>query len=285
MMGKLVTAYRASKILYNFLKSNQERICAPYLIPANVCSNLPETLEVAGVDYRLVDIDARTLCMDEKYVLEHAKEISGIVMVHTYGVETDFSSFYRQLRAANPDILIVDDRCLCMPSFEPNTYDADLVLYSFSEKKQVNLGKGSMAYVSENVQHEDCPNPTQSFLTNEEWILNKQNVLATMDAAIAHKEKLNAIYRKALPKAIQLPEAYQHWRFNILVEKKDEILNALFAEGLFASSHYKALGEQSTPIASNLANHVINLFNDEYFTEEQAKKICGIINKKIGNGI
>ena len=276
-MAIRVTAYRASKILYNFLKSNQERICAPFLIPANVCSNVPDTLDEAGADYLLVDIDAKKLCMDEQYVLEHAKEISGIVMVHTYGVETDFAPFYRQLRAANPDILIVDDRCLCMPSFEPNTYDADLVLYSFSEKKQVNLGKGSMAYVDENVRYDDYPNPAQSFLTNEEWKLNEGEVLAAMDAAIAHKEKLNAIYRKELPKSIQLPEAYQHWRFNILVQNKDEILKALFNAGLFASSHYKALGEEPAPIAMNLSSYVINLFNDSYFTEEQARKCCEII--------
>ena len=279
MDNQIKLAYRASKIFDNFLKSNQERIRAPFLIPANVCSNVPETLEVAGVDYWLVDIDARTLCMDEQYVQDHAKEISGIVMVHTYGVETDFASFYRQLRATNPDILIVDDRCLCMPSFEPYTYDADLVLYSFSAKKQVNLSKGSMAYVGENVRYEECPIPKQSFLTNEEWKLNEGEVLAAMDAAIAHKEKLNAIYRKVLPTSIQLPEAYQHWRFNILVQNKEEILKALFDAGLFASSHYKALSEESAPIATNLSAYVINLFNDSYFTEEQAKKCCEIINK------
>lgn len=276
-MGKLVTAYRASKILYNFLKSNQERIKKPFLIPANVCSNVPETLEVAGVNYRFVDIDVRTLCMDEQYVLDHAKEISGIVMVHTYGVETDFAPFYQQLRAANPDILIVDDRCLCMPSFESNTYDAYLVLYSFSEKKQVNLGKGSMAYVSENVRFEECPIPAQSFLTNEEWKLNRQNVLTTMDAAIAHKEKLNAIYRKELPKIIQLPEAYQHWRFNILVPNKEEMMQAIFDAGLFASGHYAPQSDEC-PVAAKLYEHVINLFNDEYFTEEQAIKTCEVIN-------
>lgn len=275
----MVTAYRASRILYNFLKSNQERIHAPFLIPANVCSNVPEILDEASVKYQLVDIDARTLCMDEQYVLDYAKEISGIVMVHTYGVETDFAPFYRQLRAANPDILIVDDRCLCMPSFEPNTYDADLVLYSFSEKKQVNLGKGSMAYVSEHVRYEECSIPAQSFLTKEKWNLNEGEVLAAMDAAIAHKEKLNAIYKKKLPKEIQLPGAYQHWRFNILVQNKEEILKALFDAGLFASSHYKALSEESAPIATNLSAHVINLFNDFYYTEEQAIKTCEIIKK------
>lgn len=259
------------------MKSNQERICAPFLIPANVCSNVPETLAEAGVSYRLVDININTLCMDEQYVIDHAKEISGIVMVHTYGVEMDFAPFYRQLRAANPDILIVDDRCLCMPSLEPQTYDADLVLYSFSDKKQVNLGKGAMAYANENVRYEECPIPAQSFLTNEEWKLNEGEVLAAMDAAIAHKEKLNAIYRKELPKSIQLPDAYQHWRFNILVQNKEAILKALFEAGLFASSHYKALSEGPAPIASNLSAYVINLFNDSYFTTEQAKQCCEII--------
>lgn len=283
-MGKLVTAYRASKILYNFLKSNQERIDAPFLIPANVCSNVPETLDEAGVKYRFVDIDARTLCIDEKYVLDHAKEISGIVLVHTYGVEFGFEEFYQQLREKNPDIFIVDDRCLCMPSFEEQTYDADLVLYSFSEKKQVNLGKGSMAYVSENVRYDECPIPAQSFLTNEEWTLDKQAVLTTMDAAIAHKEKLNAIYRKSLPKSIQLPEAYQHWRFNILVPNKEQIMLAIFDAGLFASGHY-ASQSHNCPVAGKLYEHVINLFNDEYFTEEQVKAVCIIINEKIGYGI
>lgn len=260
------------------MKSNQERIHAPFLIPANVCSNVPETLEVAGVAYRLVDIDARTLCMDEQYVLDHAKEISGILMVHTYGVETDFAPFYRQLRAINPDILIVDDRCLCMPSFEPQSYDADLVLYSFSEKKQVNIGKGAMAYIGENVRYEECPIPAQSFLTNEEWVLNEGEVLAVMYAAIAQKEKLNAIYRKELPKAIQLPDAYQHWRFNIIVPNKEDILNALFDAGLFASGHYNPQSDGCN-VASNLYTHVINLFNDFYYTEEQAIKTCEIIKK------
>ncbi len=274
----MVTAYRASKILYNFLESNQERICAPFLIPANVCVDVPRTFDEAGVPYQYVDIDVQTLCMDEAYVLNHAIECSGVLMVHTYGVECDFEEFYQQLREKNPNILLVDDRCLCMPSLEPDTYGADLVIYSMGDKKQVNLHKGAIGYIAKDVaytNHEVC----EGFLTNEDWHLNEGELSAVMDAAIAHKEKLNAIYRNALPKTIQLPEAYQHWRFNILVENKEEILKALFAEGLFASSHYKALGDQSTPIASNLANHVINLFNDEYFTEDQAVKSCEIINE------
>ena len=106
----------------------------------------------------------------------------------------------------------------------------------------------------------------------------KKTLLAKMDAVIMHKEKLNAIYRKNLPAAIQLPAPYQHWRFNIIVPNKEDVLNALFDAGLFASGHYNPQADGCN-IASNLYTHVINLFNDFYYTEEQAIKTCEIINR------
>ena len=102
-------------------------------------------------------------------------------------------------------------------------------------------------------------------------------LLSKMDATIAHKEKLNAIYQKALPKSIQLPEAYQHWRFNIMAPNKEEVMQAIFDAGLFASGHY-APQSDVCPVAAKLYEHVINLFNDEYFTEEQAIRTCEVIN-------
>ena len=67
--------------------------------------------------------------------------------------------------------------------------------------------------------------------------------------------------------------------FNILTDKKEQILDALFAEELFASSHYKTHAE--TMNADNLHRNVINLFNDSYYSEEQALRTCEIINKII----
>ena len=40
-----------------------------------------------------------------------------------------------------------------------------------------------------------------------------------------------------LTKGIQLNNIYQNWRFNILVENKEEVLNAIFEKGLFASNN------------------------------------------------
>ena len=60
-------------------------------------------------------------------------------------------------------------------------------------------------------------------------------------------------------------------------------MNAIFANGLFASSHYASLAGIMTngraPIAESLADEVVNLFNDHHFTIEMAERVCEIIVK------
>ena len=57
----------------------------------------------------------------------------------------------------------------------------------------------------------------------------------------AHKEKINAIYRSFLPKENTLEDTFQQWRFQILVPKKEMLLQKIFENNLFASSHYASL--------------------------------------------
>lgn len=204
--------------------------------------------------------------------------------MHTYGVETDFAESFAKFRERNPKIAIIDDRCVCMPEVQIDESAADMVQFSTGEKKPVNLGIGGIGFVADGWKYAECEVDENEVLNNTEWELNDDVLLSKMDATIAHKEKLNAIYRRALPKRIQLPESYQHWRFNIMVPNKEQIMQAIFDAGLFASGHY-APQSSDCPVAAKLHKHVINLFNDEYFTEAQAKAICGIINEKIGYGI
>lgn len=277
-MSKQVTSYRANKILFNFLKSNH--LTGTLILPANICPDVVDTLRYAGNPLHFVDIDARTLCMDWQQVQSVANKAAVVLAVHTYGIEEDFNEQFATLRAVNPCIAIIDDRCLCMPELnEPNS-TGDLVLYSTCSKKQVDLGLGGIGYVADGRNYEEIAVPENDVLINESWLLDEKSLLAKMDAVIKHKEKLNAIYRKNLPAAIQLPAPYQHWRFNIIVPNKEEILNALFDAGLFASGHYMPQAEGCN-VATNLYNNVINLFNDFYYTEEQTRRTCEIIQKLI----
>lgn len=275
---KLVTANRANKILYNFIQAN--KITGKVLLPVNICTDVVATLQYAGLILKFVDIQADNLCINQEAVLSLAKEASMLLFVHTYGVENDFYDFFQEVKEVHAGIVIMDDKCLCMPDLHVEESPADLVLYSTGAKKIVDLGGGAIGYVSDQWKYDEIEVEPNEYLTNEMWLLDTKQLYMKMDAMIAHKEKLNAVYRKMLPSTIQLPDAYQHWRFNIITDKKNEILKALFAEGLFASSHYMSLSNDCM-IAQNLHKYVLNLFNDQYYTEEQAIRTCEIINSII----
>ena len=279
---KLVTAYRANKILFNFIEVNH--ITGKVILPANICVDVVNTLRYAGLELVFVDVQANNLCINQSSVLQLAPSAAMLLFVHTYGVEDEYHEFFAQVKEVNPNIIIVDDKCLCLPDLNVDETPADLVLYSTGAKKMVNLGGGSIGYVADQWKYDEIKVESNEYLTNEMWLLDTKQLYMKMDAMIAHKEKLNAVYRKMLPSAIQLPDAYQHWRFNVLTDKKDEILKALFAEGLFASSHYKSLSDDCV-IAQNLHEHVLNLFNDQYYTEEQAIRTCEIINSILGESL
>ena len=276
---KLVIANRANKILFNFVKSNH--VVGKVLLPANICESVVYTLRYAGVDCEFVDIQADNLCIDQTAVLQLAPSAAMLLFVHTYGVENEFHEFFAQVKEVNPNIIIVDDKCLCLPDLNVDETPADLVLYSTGAKKMVNLGGGAIGYIADQWEYDEVDVEPNEYLNNERWLLDTKQLYIKMDAMISHKEKVNAIYRNSLPESIQLPAQYQHWRFNILTDKKDEILKTLFAEGLFASGHYESQCENCS-VASNLNRYIINLFNDGYITVEQAKNICDIINKQLG---
>ena len=276
---KLVTANRANKILYNFVKSNH--VEGKVLLPANICESVVYTLRYAGVICEFVDVQANNLCIDQSAVLQLAPSAAMLLFVHTYGVEDEYHEFFAQVKEVNPNIIIVDDKCLCLPDLKVEETPADLVLYSTGTKKMVNLGGGAIGYIADQWEYDEVEVEPNEYLNNDTWLLDTKQMCIKMDAMISHKEKVNAIYRNSLPESIQLPAQYQHWRFNILTDKKDEILKTLFAEGLFASGHYKSQCENCT-VAGNLNRYVINLFNDEYITIEQAHTICDIINNQLG---
>lgn len=277
---KLVTAYRANKILFNFIEVNH--ITGKVILPANICVDVVNTLRYAGLELVFVDVQANNLCINQSSVLQLAPSAAMLLFVHTYGVEDEYHEFFAQVKEVNPNIIIVDDKCLCLPDLNVDKTLADIVLYSTGAKKMVELGGGAIGYIADQWEYDEVQVEPNEYLNNEQWLLDTKQLYIKMDAMISHKEKLNAIYRENLPESIQLPAQYQHWRFNILTDKKDEILKALFAEGLFASNHYQSLSPDC-PIANNLHNYVINLFNDQYYTEEQAVKTCEIINNILNN--
>lgn len=310
-----VFAPRASSILYNLLLSLEDQ--RPFLLPANVCPVVPLTFRKAGRRFSFVDIDESDLCMDPEQCLDRLRDgregFAGVLYVRTYGVEADADSFFGAAKELRPDLLWIDDKCLCPPDCAGTHLSpyADATLFSTGRAKHVDLGFGGFAHLGKGVPYRrrngryvkadleeierdakqavalrvpfeggagdwlDLSEPALS------WETHERSVLETLPGVDEHKRRLNAIYTSALPEEIRLPERFQRWRFNIAVPEPDRLVERLFAAGLFASRHYAPLegsfGEGRFPVAERLHGQVVNLFNDRYFDEELAERAAKIV--------
>ncbi len=117
------------------------------------------------------------------------------------------------------------------------------------------------------------------------WYDYRQQIEDGVKASLRHRAAINEIYAERLPPEIQYPPEYQTWRFNLRLKNKEQILEAIFASGAFASSHYASLAgimaPGQCPQAETLADEIINLFNDHHFDPQQAEEVCAVIMENL----
>lgn len=316
---RISQAPRASAILYHLLVSQANHL--PWLLPANICPIVPITFFKARVSFEFVDISAGTLHTDleKAEVLIKTRKYGGLLYAHTYGEASTPREFFANVKSIDPEFLILDDRCLCIPDLLPDiNSSADVTLYSTGYAKIVELNFGGYAFMKENVRYqpeqlsftpqdhdeleksykESVSKDTRFIYHDTDWLETDSSLRALpawydyrhqiesqLNSSLTQRSMLNDIYASRLPEEIQLPRAYQTWRFNIRVNNKKRIMNAIFNAGSFASSHYASMagimsGGEAIQ-AEKLASEVINLFNDYHFSVEQAEQVCGIIMENL----
>src|SRR5688572_73149 len=313
---QIVQAPRASAILYNLLVSRASDL--PWLMPANICPIVPITFFKAHVPFEFVDISPETLQMDREQAqaLIAKRSYGGVLYAHTYGESSTPTDFFAKIKSLDPELLILDDRCPCIPDLEPDhNSGADVILYSTGYAKIVELNVGGYAFMTDEVPYqpqqlsfsaqahdelelaykESISKNTKFIYRDTDWLETtsdlpkwsdySQQIRNGLKKSMEQRVTLNAIYAANLPVEIQLPNAYQLWRFNILVKNKRRIYEAIFKAGLFASSHYVSLaGIMSAgraPQAEALSHEIINLFNDHHFSAQQARQVSAVIVENI----
>lgn len=308
----ILTANRASAVLCNFLRS--KAFSRPFLLPANACPVVPLSFQKAGVDFEFADIDD-THAMSQ--TLAKAKIASGryagLVFIHSYGRRFDNSAFYRELKEVAPDLCIIDDRCLCPPELTgQQPENTDLVLYSTGYAKYVELLFGgfgvTQSVVDDSFEYkfsEQDESRQQDYIktclrdgrpydlpADYPWLNGSglpmsqasyfDRIREMMPGARDQRSRINQIYRTHLPEAIQWGPDYENWRFMVSVEKRDDVLNAIFASGLFAGANYPSVSylfkKQHSPRAEEEAMHTLNLINNHRVDEAFALNICEVIN-------
>ena len=303
---------RASNILYLFLKNlNKKNIS--FIIPGNICPIVPAIFIKAKVKFEFIDIDLKTFEINLEILKDkiNSKKNYGILWLSGYGRCKNNNHIFKFIKEVNPDNVIIDDRCLSIPKIISKNKFVDLILYSTGYSKFVDLGYGGYAYskipirtINANYDisnlNDLLKNFNYSILKNKKidnkiiktnWInlennINEYNYFKQIRDILPkikkHKKKINNIYFKNLPNDILIKEEYNNWRFNIMVKNKQKLLNKIFSNNLFASSHYYPSNELFDSI--NLPNvkvvyeSIINLFNDFRFNEDKAYMISNIIN-------
>ena len=156
----------------------------------------------------------------------------------------------------------------------PLTPGASCVLYSVGHAKPVDLGSGGFARLApETAHHRHRTSFDRRALTRAEsaykraiaesrpvapevwrsdwldlrppkraWAEAREEIRAALPRIARHRERLNGIYRDAIPAEARLGSEYDGWRFQILAPEPDALIEELFAAGLFASRHYASLG-------------------------------------------
>jgi len=307
---RIVQAPRASAILYSILTSQNES--KPWLLPANICPIVPVTLLKARVPFEFVDISPESLHMDLQQVEDRIKtrKFGGLLYAHTYGEPSTPIDFFNAIKSLDPELLIVDDRCLCIPEFEAHSA-ADVILFSTGYAKIVDLHFGGYALLRNGLTYQPANLPfnaddydeieraykkavqvrTRFIYHDMDWLETdaslperddyRLQIQSSLKVSLAQRGRLNEIYASRLPLEIQLPQKYQMWRFSIRVKNRSRVMQAISEAGLFASSHYASLAgimaEGSAPHADTLAGEVINLFNDQHFDADRAAQACDLI--------
>lgn len=311
----IATANRACSLLYSFIKEHASGV---WLLPVNVCPDVPLTFYLAKVPFLFVDIDPETLCINigevERVLYQSPSKYKGVLFVRTYGALKDTSREFEQIKSISKDVLIIDDRCLCVPERNPQFWNADMLLYSTGHCKQIDLDGGGLAFYKEGTKFRidnmllyDGTNEEalykqafssekpftnipqgwlkmDSYLSVEEYFAKIENLISDR---IKQRELINEIYSNRLPLSIQFDKEYQSWRFNIRVDAslKEQVLENLFNNGLFASNHYhsanRLFDNTRFPVSDSLYTSVINLFNDKNYSTEKAIETCIVINRVI----
>lgn len=288
---------RASAILFDLATTLPSD--APFLLPVNVCTIVPQTLAAAGRRFELVDIDPVSLDMDREQTLHRLRNgrYAGVLFVRPYGSMRDVEPFFAAIKNAAPDALLIDDRCLCRPDFDGSTSSphADVTLYSTGRAKYVDLGGAGFAYVRDVTAAtgvrspgvvENAPEWLELGAPRETWEAQRKRGLLERDRIDEVKRSLNEIYRAEIPPHVQYPPELCEWRFNVRVDDAAALVSSIFAGGLFASRHFApiaaAFGDvRHYPAAERVHATIVNLFNDRYFDAEKARRTAEIVRTHV----
>lgn len=303
-------ANRALGILYNFLLHECKHINT-WLLPSQVCFSIP---------FLFLNLNKKIIFYDFGFSYNNITnnitntDTDGVLIVDYFGSNWKDEDI-RLIKSMSA--CLIHDKCLSIYDINAN-YEADLTIFSSGLGKIANLGYGGLGIVKKNINMAfsndiDTSNYHKRYASKDtfwkhvingrkdfslaatkgHWIdtgnssinSNYESMfLEQQKLSIAHKVLLNEVYMNIIPRELHFSQVSNIWRFNLLVDDNKKLLQAIFTNNLFASSHYAnaakyILHQKDLVISEFIERHIVNLFNDFSFSIDQAEKCATLICK------
>lgn len=174
-------------------------------------------------------------------------------------------------------------------------YDADKWEYSdYSEQYNAEEDENIFYHLKQcrlhdwSFTYDDCnwlqftKSKELSELSDEQYL---KKVAEQVNRSMEHKMKINAIYDKDIPEEIKMDGVFHNWRYMLLLPHpglQQRILSELQNKGLYASPHYRSVAfmfkHQHCLNAEREAPLLLNLFNEQKYSEDMARETSKIVN-------
>ncbi len=253
-------------------------------------------------------------------IAQSPSEYAGVLYIYTYGAEIDVRHAIRGFKETHPSVILIEDKCLCRPELtEDEEAPADVTLFSTGYAKYVDIGMGGYAFIKDDLsyRHHGTAYDSGADANLDEAIKNAVRTREKLSPsafsgnwlsgvgmglqadgyfaevgrnildAKQKKAQLNGVYRSMMSADYCLPDTHSHWRFNILINEPEKLVREFFDRGLFASRHYCPIERYDSTVSGEprvagwLYDHVVNLFNDKYYSSEQAELTGDLVVKHV----
>lgn len=247
--------------------------------------------------------------------------VEGIVYVRTYGTVLDVSGFFAQVKSVSPESLIIDDLCLTFPEFDlaDTSTQSDACLYSTGYGKCVDLGFGGYALLRDGVSYHSNYHgnagtsrkkfeeldtqikthiasgkalATDASITNAAWLdcseptapwgEYQKQALEALDMLKSTKKKNNEFLLGAIANELVNSDVSHDWRLQLNVANKEQLLEAIFSAGAFASGHYypasQLFGGAICEMAEAAHRSIVNIFNDQNVDQKYLDTVVEVVN-------
>lgn len=275
------------------------------LVPNYTMIATPNAVRMVGATPVLVDIEAKSLCMDLDCVWSLSEKTRAIINVSLNGRALDMARFQDFCTANN--LTLIEDACQSLGSFHNGRHlgtFGDIGVFSFSSPKIVTTGQGGALVTDDEGLYDkirklkdwgrdgsDIHNTLgYNFKFTDLQAVIGIEQMKKLPWASGRKRHIYQVYESQLSDVFEMIHGSNEstpWFVDIYLDNPTVVQEHLKENGVGSRLVYKPINEQkiyadgkSYPVSKRFSHRGLWLPSSVNLTDEQIINICGLVKQK-----